>query len=102
MVAGIAVLTAICGFALLLAPVYFRNFQLHNFLRETAPVSDESLKRELLNQGHLLGLDVAPDRIQIHHSPGGGPTDIRYVIRMSTPLYTVDLHFSSRVAEGRR
>lgn len=88
--------------AVLLAPVYFRNLQLRNILRETAPVSDEILQREILNQGRLLGLDIAPDHIQIHHSPTGAQSDVRYVIRVSMPLYTVDLHFSSTVGEARR
>jgi hypothetical protein len=98
----VAVLAALSGIAILLVPAYFRNLQLRSFLRETAPVSDEILRRDLLNQSRLLGLDIAPERIQIHHSPAGSPTDVRYVIRVSMPLYTVDLHFSSKVGEARR
>lgn len=100
--AGLAVLASLSGLAVLLVPVYLQNFQLRNFLRETAPVSDESLQQEILTKGRSLGLDIAPGHIQIHHSPTGGPTEVRYVIRVSTPLYTVDLHFSSKVAETRR
>ncbi|HVP46027.1 MAG TPA: hypothetical protein VMT32_05565 [Bryobacteraceae bacterium] len=97
-----AVLAALSGIAILLAPVYFRNLQLRSYLRETTPVSDEILRRDLLNQSRLLGLDLAPDHIQIHHSPAGSPADVQYVIRVSMPLYTVDLHFSSKVGEARK
>jgi len=99
---GLAVLAGLSGLAVLLAPVYLRNLQLRNFLRETAPASDEILQQQILDKGRSLGLDIAPDHIQIRHSPADGPTDVRYVIRVNMPLYTVDLHFSSKLKEARR
>lgn len=78
-----------------LVPVYLRNFELEKFLRQTQPSSDEALRQTLLDKGLSLGLDIVPDHLQIRRSPGSGRTDVHYVVRVSLPLYTVDLHFSS-------
>lgn len=100
--AGLAVLAVLAGTAVLLTPVYLRNLQLQNCLRGTAAASDQEIEQTLLNKGRSLNLDIAPDHIQIQRSATGGPTRVRYVIRVTMPLYTVDLHFSSSVGEGRR
>ena len=100
--AALAVLGAFSWFAVLLVPVYLRNLQLQNFLRETPAASDEMLQQAILNKSHSLGLDITPDRLRIRRPPGGGPTVVRYVIRVTIPLYSVDLHFSSNVGEARR
>jgi hypothetical protein len=100
--AGVAVLGAFSWFAVLLVPVYLRNLQLQDFLRETPAASDEMLQQAILNKSHSLGLDITPDHLQIRRTPGGGPTVVRYVIRVTIPLYSVDLHFSSNVGEARR
>jgi len=100
--AGLAVLGAVSWFAVLLIPVYLRNLQFQDFLRGTPAASDESLEQAILDKSHSLGLDITPEHIQIRRSPGGGPTVVRYVIRVTMPLYTVDLHFSSNIAETRR
>jgi hypothetical protein len=100
--AGVAVLGAFSWFAVLLVPVYLRNLQLQDFLRETPAASDEMLQQAILNKSHSLGLDITPDHLQIRRPPGGGPTSVRYVIRVTIPLYSVDLHFSSNVGEARR
>lgn len=97
-----AVLGAFSWFAVLLVPVYLRNLQLQDFLRETPAASDEMLQQAILNKSHSLGLDITPDHLQIRRPPGGGPTSVRYVIRVTIPLYSVDLHFSSNVGEARR
>ena len=97
-----AVLGAFSWFAFLLVPVYLRNLQLQSFLRETPAASDEALQQAILKKSHSLGLDITPDHLRILRPPGGGPTSVRYVIRVTIPLYSVDLHFSSNVAEARR
>jgi hypothetical protein len=101
-VAGLAAVVVLAATAVLLVPVYFRNIQLQNFIRETTPASDQELQQAILSRGRALNLDVAPDHIQIHHSSAGGAVDVRYVIRVTLPLYTVDLHFSSIVGVARR
>jgi hypothetical protein len=100
--AGLAVLAAFAWVFILLVPVYLRNHQLQEFMQETPASSDEVLEQAILNKSRSLGLDITPDRIQIRHPPDGGPTGVRYVIRVTMLLYTVDLHFSSNVRDARR
>ncbi len=100
--AGMAVLAAFSSILLLLVPVYLRNQRLQEFLRETPAASDEVLEQAILNKSRSLGLDITPDHIQIRHPPGGGRIGVRYVIRVTMLLYTVDLHFSSNVGNARR
>ena len=101
MAVGLAVLGAFSWVGVLLIPVYLRNLQLQDFLRQMPAASDEMLQQAILNKSHSLSLDVTPDRVQIRHPPGG-PTGVRYAIRVTMLLYTVDLHFSSSVGEARR
>lgn len=95
--AGAAVLAGLLLMGIVLAPAYFRNLELEKFLREVPPASDEMLRQVILDKGHSLGLEIAPDHLEIRRSPSGGPTGVRYVVRVSFPLYTVDLHFSSNI-----
>lgn len=93
--AAVVVLAALGLMGAILVPVYLRNFDLERFLRETQPSSEEALRQALIDKGRDLGLDIVPDRLQIRHSPGASRTDVHYVVRVTVPLYTVDLHFSS-------
>ena len=100
--AGVAVLAAFSWIVILLIPVYLRNLQLQDFLRAAPASSDEVLTQAILNKSRSLGLDITPDRVQIRRPPGGGPASVRYVIRVTMLLYTVDLHFSSNLGEAPR
>jgi hypothetical protein len=92
---GAAVLAGLLLMGILLVPVYVRNLELEEFLREAQPTSDDMLRQMTLDKGRSLGLDIAPDHLEIRRSPTGGSTAVRYVVRVTLPLYTVDLHFSS-------
>jgi hypothetical protein len=98
--AAAAVLAVLASIGALLVPVYFRNFQLEKFLHETQPASDDALKQTILAKGRAMGLDLPPDHLQIRPAATGGPTQVRYVVRVNLPLYTVDLHFSSNISAG--
>jgi hypothetical protein len=98
--AALAVLGAFSWVAILLIPVYLRNLQLQDFLRTTPAASDEVLRQAILNKSHSLDLEITPGQLQIQRPPGGR-TGVRYVIRVTMLLYTVDLHFSSNVGEER-
>jgi uncharacterized protein YneF (UPF0154 family) len=100
--AAVVVLAGLALFGGVLGRVYIRNLQFERFLRDTAPASDEVLKRTMLDKGRSLGLDIAPDHLQIRHDAENGHTDVRYVVRISFALYTVDLHFSSSIAAARQ
>jgi len=100
--AAVIVLAGLALFGGLLGRVYIRNLEFKRFLHDTPPASDKVLKRTILEKGHSLGLDMAPDRLQIRHDAANGHTDVRYVVRISFALYTVDLHFSSSIAAASR
>jgi len=92
----IAVLLALGRLALSMGPIYLRNLELRHFVRKTAssPESrnkpDEILRMSILDKSAALGLPVRSDNVIIQHSV---LIDIRYVVRVNLPLYTVDLHF---------
>lgn len=104
--AGVAVLAGIALIGVLLVPVYLHNLALEKFLRETHPATEEILRQELLDKGRSLGLDIVPDHLRIRRSDvrgavnGGINYDVRYVVRVALPLYTVDLHFASNIVVG--
>ena len=92
------VLAGLSLFAGLLGRAYIRNLQFGHFLRDTAPASDDLLEKTILDKSRSLGLDIPPDHLQIRRDAENGRTDVRYVVRISFALYTVDLHFSSKLA----
>ena len=100
--AGLGVLAALSLLGVLLAPVYFHNFELERYLRDTRPPSDEMLRQAILSKGRSLGLDIVPNQLQIRHSPTNAHIDVRYVVQVSLSLYTVDLHFSSSISAAGR
>jgi len=101
MVAGSVVLAALAAVGILLVPVYLHNFQLSRELR-AAHISSENAAREfVLDRGRSLGLDIAPNQLQIRRLPGTAAVEVRYMVRVSFPLYTVNLHFSSSIPEVR-
>jgi len=99
--AAVVVLVGLGSIGALMAPVYWRNFELEKFLHQSRSASsEEALRQSILDKGHSLGLDIPPDHLQIRHSPRSGGAELRYVVRVSLPLYTVDLHFASNISTG--
>jgi hypothetical protein len=97
-VAGAAVLAGIVWIGALLVPVYLHNLALEKFLREKQPAPEEVLRQQILDKGRSLGLDIVPDHLRIQR--GDIKYDVRYVVRVTLPLYTVDLHFASNTLAG--
>jgi hypothetical protein len=94
------ILAGLAFFAILLAPIYFHNFQLQNFVagitkdarNQSQP--DNVLRTLVIDRARQLDLPVPPDSVQISHSSEGVHIEVRYFVRVSFPGYTVDLHFS--------
>lgn len=97
--AGSAVLALLAVFAVRLMPVYFRNLELQRFVEETTQrvenqtKSDDLLRTWVLDKAAALELPVKADNVHIKRSADGLRIDVRYIVRMNLPLYTVDLHF---------
>jgi len=96
---AILILAILGFFAVLFSPIYFHNLQLQNFvagLTQTAAgqtQSDDAVRAQVLDKARQLNLPVTADNVHVYHSQNGLRIDVRYVVRVSAPGYTVDLHF---------
>ena len=98
-IAGSAVLAALACVGILLIPVYFHNFELSRMLRSAHISSENAARQFVLDRGRSLGLDITPNHLEIRRLPGSAKVEVRYMVQVSFPLYTVDLHFSSSIPE---
>lgn len=89
-----------------LAPVYFRNNQLQNYVAQLThspnyqAKSDEVVRTLVIDKAHQLELPVMADNVLIQRSQDGNlqRVEIRYFVRTGFPGYTVDLHFHPAAA----
>jgi hypothetical protein len=78
----------------LLAPFYFHNVELTGYVRSLPPASDETLRSEVVERAHALGLPVQPVDIQITHDGGRIELHTKYVVK-NLSFYPVDLHLQA-------
>lgn len=100
-VAGAAVLAVLAWIGILLIPVYLHNFELDRILRTSRISSETAARQFVLDRGRSLGLDIAPNQLQLRRLPGTTAMQVRYTVRVSLPVYTVDLHFASSIPDVR-
>lgn len=87
------------GILLALAPVYFEDYELRQYVRSlvrgpnAAATPDEALRSAVLSRAHRLDLPVDSSDIQITHLNGKLRLQMKYAVQMDFPLYQVDLHF---------
>jgi uncharacterized membrane protein len=97
--AGLAVLAILLILAVRLTPIYLHNRELQQFVEEAthlaaAPTSsDDVLRSWVLAKAADLDLPVVADNVHIQRSADSVRIEVRYVVRVNLPLYTVDLHF---------
>jgi hypothetical protein len=97
LIAGIFVLVAMAGILLSLAPVYFEDYQLRQYVRSlvsdpnTGP--DETLRSAVLARSRQLDLPIEPGDVGISHSDGKLQIQLKYAVQIDFPLYQVELHF---------
>jgi hypothetical protein len=95
LIAAILVLAAMIGILLALAPIYFEDYQLRQYIRSLAPTTpDETLRAAILARARQLDLPVQPGHIQIAHPNGKLHLQLKYAVQVDFPLYQVDLHFN--------
>jgi hypothetical protein len=98
-VAAVAVLAALAFFGIRLAPIYMRNQQFQSYVEEvtgnpqSAAKSDDLLRTWLVDKAAALELPVRHGDVRIRRTADGLGIDVRYVVRVDLPVYTVDLHF---------
>ena len=97
--AAIGVLAALLGFGALFTPIYIDNLRLQNYVSEltrsesVARQTDDALRAQVVAKAHDLDLPVKADNVHIDHRPEGIRIAVRYIVRVTLPGYTVDLHF---------
>lgn len=96
---GGAVLALLALFAILLLPVYVRNYRFERALKELAAESDatrapdEFLRVRVVDRAARLGLPIRPEQVKLERKAERVGIDVRYVVPIDLPLYSVDLHF---------
>jgi hypothetical protein len=99
LIAGILVLTSLAGVLLALAPVYFADYQLRQYVRslaldpKSAGMPDDGLRTAVIARARQLDLPVQPADIQISHAGGKLHLQLKYAVQMDFPLYQVEVHF---------
>lgn len=99
LIAGILVLLAMASVLVALAPVYFEDYQLRQYIRSEvrgpniAAMADDALRSAVLARAQQLNLPVAASDVQIAHADGKVEVRLKYAVQVDFPLYQVDLHF---------
>jgi hypothetical protein len=99
LVAGILVLAALGFFAAILAPIYIRNFEFHQFVSgltrnvETRDRSAPALLPIVLAKARSLSLPVSASNVQITRTGEELRIVVHYMVNVDLPGYTVELHF---------
>jgi len=99
-IAGFAVFLGLFADLGLLAPVYYRNYELERYISgrlhavqngQTLP--DDLLRTDLVARAKSLGLPLVSNDVHIQHRNGVTELETFYKIQVDLGLYTVDLHF---------
>ena len=98
---AVLVLGVMAAVLLSLAPVYFENYQLGQFVKQLvrgAEAPDDTLRAAVLNRARELDLPVDPGDVAITHAGGKSGIQTKYKVQMDFLLYQVDLHFHADAA----
>ena len=93
----ILVVLAVLGARLL--PLYLDNMRLQSYVEgiaqneEARTRPDDALRVAVLERAAFLGLPIKAENVHIKRSSDTMRIDVRYIVRVDFPLYTVDLHF---------
>jgi hypothetical protein len=85
--------------AVRMAPIYIDNYELQRYVEEITQSagnqarSDDLLRTWVVEKATALDLPVRAKDVQVKRSSGGVRIDVRYVVRVDLPVYSVDLHF---------
>ena len=97
--AGIAVLLALLGFAILLVPPYVQNWKFQQYLNDlsadaaTASRPADAVRADVMNKAAQLGLPLRTDDVRVTRNGDAWKIDALYVVHADFWIYKVDLHF---------
>ena len=97
--AAVLILAMLAVLAVRLLPLYLENMRLQGYVEgitqdaENRTRSDDALRVAVLEKAAFLGLPVKAEDVHIKRSTDSVRIEVRYIVRVDFPLYTVDLHF---------
>jgi hypothetical protein len=97
--AAVLILAVFAFLGFRLVPVYLDNMRLQNYVEAMAQDAanqtrpDEALRVAVLEKAAFLGLPVVAENVHIKRSDDTMRIEVRYIVRVDLPVYTVDLHF---------
>jgi hypothetical protein len=97
--AAVIILIALAIMGARLLPLYLDNMRLQSYVEritqdaENRTRPDDALRVAVLEKAAFLGLPVKAENVRIKRSEDNMRIDVRYVVRVDFPMYTVDLHF---------
>jgi hypothetical protein len=99
LVAAFLVLAAMVGVLLALAPVYFEEYELGQYIRSivaspaAALASDESIRAQVLARARQIDLPIRANDVQISRPGNKLQVQVNVKVQMDFSLYQVDVHF---------
>jgi hypothetical protein len=97
--AAVLILAGLAFLGSRLLPLYLDNMRLQSYVEgitqnaENHTQTDDTLRFAVLERAASLGLPIKAENVQIKRSSDNVRIDVRYIVRVDFPLYTVDLHF---------
>lgn len=97
--AAVLILAVLAILAARLLPIYLRNHQLQSYVAEIAGRPENQgkppdlLRVSVLQKAAALGLPVKAGNVDVKQAGDRVRINVRYIVRVDLPLYTVDLHF---------
>jgi hypothetical protein len=98
--AAVAVLGIVAAILAVCAPYYFRNRSLQNYVADltrrvdTREQPDSRIRSQVLQKAEQLKLPIAEGNVRIDRRGDGTlHIDVRYMVPIELPGYTVKLHF---------
>src|SRR5437868_12447883 len=97
--AAILILAAMGVLGARLLPLYIENMRLQSYVEgiaqdaENRTRPDDALRVAVLEKAAFLGLPVKAENVHIKRSNDNVRIEVRYIVRVDFPMYTVDLHF---------
>ena len=97
--AAVLILVILAAMGARLLPLYLENMRLQSYVEgiaqdaENRTRSDDLLRVSVLEKAASLGLPIKADNVHIKRSNDSMRIEVRYIVRVDFPLYTVDLHF---------
>src|SRR5438477_10772017 len=97
--AAVLILVILAAMGARLLTLYIENMRLQSYVEgiaqdaENQTRPDDVLRVAVLEKAAFLGLPVKAENVHIKRSSENVRIEVRYIVRVDFPLYTVDLHF---------